>query len=181
MALISEARRANPIVRLGIVVAERVTGRRMEPARVLAWYPRTALGSGVLESLVAHREPSPRLLKLVRVTASLTASCAFCIDMNSYQAAEAGVTDAELHALQLGEERELTTLSSRERTAIAYARAISSTPLVFDPDLTTALTRDFDEREVVILATTAAQVNYWARTIQALGIQPAGFCAIPDA
>lgn len=181
MALISEARRVNPIVRLAIAVAERITGRRMEPARLLAWYPRAALGSGVLESLVAHHEPSPRLLKLVRVTASLTASCAFCVDMNSYQAAEAGVTDAELRALQLGEEQALTTLSSREQTAIAYARAISSTPLVFDHNLTTALTRDFDEREIVILATTAAQVNYWARTIQALGIQPAGFCALPDA
>lgn len=181
MALITEARRLNPILRLGIAVAERVTGRRMEPARLLAWYPRAALGSGVLESLVAHREPSPRLLKLVRVTASLTASCAFCVDMNSYQAAEAGVSDAEVRALQRGQESDLGTLSPRERTAIAYARAISSTPLVFDDELTVALTRDFDEREIVILATTAAQVNYWARTIQALGIQPAGFCTLPDA
>lgn len=30
-------------------------------------------------------------------------------------------------------------------------------------------------REIVILASTAAQVNYWARLIQALGIPPAGF------
>ena len=180
MALIAEPPRLNPILRLGVAISERVTGRRMEPARLLAWYPRAAISSGVLESLVAHREPSPRLLKLVRVTASLTASCAFCVDMNSYQAAEAGVTDVELRALQLGEEAELGTLSARERTAIAYARAISSSPLVFADELTGALTRDFDEREIVILATTAAQVNYWARTIQALGIQAAGFCTLPE-
>ena len=63
--------------------------------------------------------------------------------------------------------------------AIAYSRAISSTPLVFADDLRSEVSRLFSEREIVILATTAAQVNFWARTIQALGIQPAGFCKIP--
>jgi alkylhydroperoxidase family enzyme len=37
------------------------------------------------------------------------------------------------------------------------------------------LKQHFTEREIVILASTAAQVNYWARLIQALGIPPAGF------
>jgi AhpD family alkylhydroperoxidase len=180
MALIAERGRLNPLVRLGIAVSERVTGRRMEPARLLAWYPRAALGSGILESLVAHHEPSKRILKLVRVTASLTAACPFCVDMNSFEAAAAGVTEAELAALQRGMEGQLATLTPRERAAIAYARAISSTPLVFADDLRVEVSRLFSEREIVILATTAAQVNYWARTIQALGIQPAGFCEIPN-
>ena len=179
MALIAEPRRPNPILRLGIALTERITGKRMEPARLLAWYPPAALGSGVLESLVAHREPSPRLLTLVRVAASLTASCAFCVDMNSYRAGDAGVSDAELRALQEGTEEGVATLTERERTAIAYARAISSTPLTFDERLTQRLRDQFVEREIVILATTAAQVNYWARTIQALGIPPAGFCDVP--
>jgi len=178
MSIVTEPRRPNPILRLGVAVAERVTGRRMEPARLLAWYPRAALGSGVLEALVAHHEPSARLLKLVRVTASLTASCAFCVDMNSYRAAEAGVTDEELTALQRGTEDAVASLNARERTAIAYARAISSTPLIFEDDLKERLSDLFTGREIVILATTAAQVNYWARTIQALGIAPAGFCEL---
>lgn len=181
MAIIAEPSRLQPILRLGIAVSERITGRRMEPARLLAWYPPAALGSGFLEALVAHREPSKRLLKLVRVTASLTASCPFCVDLNSYRAEAAGVTEPELRALQRGEEDLLTTLTPGERTAIAYARAISATPLVFGDDLLAQLTRHFSERELVILATTAAQVNYWARTIQALGIQPAGFCELPEA
>jgi AhpD family alkylhydroperoxidase len=152
----------------------------MEPARLLAWYPRAALGSGVLESLVAHREPSPRLLKLVRIAASLTSSCAFCVDLNSFEAAAAGVTDAELIALQRGAEDSVSSFDRRELLAIAYARAISATPLMFDEELQASLVELFAEREIVILATTAAQVNYWARTIQALGIGPAGFCVIPE-
>ena len=179
MSLIDEPRKPNPILRLGVAVAERVTGRRMEPARLLAWYPRAALGSGVLESLVAHDEPSPRLLKLVRVAASVTASCPFCVDMNSFEADAAGVTEAELRALQRSEEDAVATFTPRERAAIAYARAISRTPLAFEPDLQSDLVALFTEREIVILATTAAQVNYWARTIQALGILPAGFCELP--
>lgn len=185
MPLIREPRRLNPLLRLGIAVSDRVTGRRMLPARLLAWYPRAAIGAGVLESLVAHDEPSPRLLVLVRVTASLTAQCPFCVDMNSFGSAAAGVPDAELAALQRwlgGLDADVpASMDERERTAVAYARAISSTPLAFPPELTDAVARLFTEREVVILATTAAQVNFWARTIQALGIPPAGFCTVPPA
>jgi hypothetical protein len=39
----------------------------------------------------------------------------------------------------------------------------------------------FCERGVVIVANTAAQVNFWARLIQSVGVPPAGFsseCAV---
>lgn len=183
-ALIPEPRRLNPLLRLGVWASDRATGRRMMPARLLAWYPRAAIGAGVMELLVAHNEPSARLLVLVRVTASLTTSCPFCVDMNSFGADGAGVASSELTSLQrwIGglDAEPPASLDARERTAVEYARAISSTPLDFSPELKGAVTRLFTEREIVILATTAAQVNFWGRTIQALGIQPAGFCAVPD-
>lgn len=183
MALIGEPRRMNPLLRLGVRIAERTTGRRMEPARLLAWYPRAAIGSGLLEMLVAHREPSERLLKLVRVTASITANCAFCVDMNSYEHDRAGLSDAELAALARGDPDGIQTFTHRERLAIEYARLISSTPLTFPTEHLARLRAEFSEREIVILATTAAQVNYWARVIQALGVPPAGFteaCRVPN-
>jgi alkylhydroperoxidase family enzyme len=65
--------------------------------------------------------------------------------------------------------------SERERLAIQSARLVSQTPLKFHPDFIAQIKANFDEREMVILASTAAQVNYWARLIQALGIPPAGF------
>ena len=172
MTLIREPRRIPLPLRLGIAMSERLTGRRMLPARLLAWYPRAALGAGVLEVLVAHREPSERLLKLVRITASLTPNCAFCIDMNGFDAASAGVLAAEVDALRAGD---MTPFSSQERLAIEYARRISSTPLEFPGDFMDELRSAFTERELEILASTAAQVNFWARLIQGLGIPPAGF------
>jgi alkylhydroperoxidase family enzyme len=56
-----------------------------------------------------------------------------------------------------------------------YTKLISQTPLRFPQDFINGLKLQFTEREIVILASTAAQVNYWARLIQALGIPPAGF------
>jgi len=165
-------------LKLGIWISEKVTGKRMLPARILAWYPKAALGSGLLESLVAHQDGklNERMLKLVRMAASFAAACPFCIDMNSYDYQSVGITEAELLALRGQQELEaVPTFSARERLAIRYSRLVSQTPLKFYPDFIEQLKANFSEREIVILASTAAQVNYWARLIQALGIPPAGF------
>jgi len=192
-------------LRLGIWVSEKITGKRMLPARLLAWYPKAALGSGVLEALVAHgggrldEGLDARLLKLVRMQASYAVNCPFCIDMNGHQAASKGITPAELSYL-----RQLATsfqapvapatafvlaplasvtaapeppasMSERERLALEYTCLVSASPLSFPPAFISQLRQHFSERELVILASTAAQVNYWARLIQALGIPPAGY------
>lgn len=165
-------------LRLGIWVSKKVTGKDMLPARLLAWYPQAAIGSGVLESLVAHhdREVSDRLLKLVRMQASFAAACPFCIDMNSFEFENYQISQDEIMVLQGRKDPDsVTSFTEREKMALQYARLISQTPLQFPKTFIEELKQHFNEREIVILATTAAQVNYWARLIQALGIPPAGF------
>ena len=45
-------------LKIGISISERITGKIMLPARILAWYPRAAVGSGVLGiSGCARRRP----------------------------------------------------------------------------------------------------------------------------
>ena len=177
-AFIEPPRKISILLRLGIWVSEKITGRMMLPARILAWYPKVAIGSGVLESLVAHHDGKldERMLNLVRMAASFAAVCPFCIDMNSYEHESLGINADEVLALrgQLSLES-VPTFSVRERLAIQYARLVSQTPLKFFPDFIDQIKANFDEREIVILASTAAQVNYWARLIQALGIPPAGY------
>lgn len=177
-AFIDPPGRTPALLKLGIWISEKITGKRMLPARILAWYPKAAIGSGVLESLVAHRDGKldERMLKLVRMAASFATACPFCIDMNSYDYQSVGITDDEMLVLrgQLGPDS-TPTLSVREKLAVQYARLVSQTPLKFYPDFIEQLKANFSEREIVILASTAAQVNYWARLIQALGIPPAGF------
>jgi alkylhydroperoxidase family enzyme len=165
-------------LRIGIWFSKRISGKDMLPARLLAWYPKAAIGSGVMEALVAHQDGAldERILKLVRIQASYAAACSFCIDMNSFQFEEKLISLDEMQVLQ-GRKglEEVLTFNDREKLAIHYARLISQTPLLFPREFIDELKRHFNEREIVILASTTAQVNYWARLIQALGIPPAGF------
>jgi AhpD family alkylhydroperoxidase len=177
-AFIDPPARTPILLKLGIWISEKITGKRMLPARILAWYPKAAIGSGFLESLVAHHDGKldERMLKLVRIAASFAAACPFCVDMNSYDYQAVGITANEVLALRGKlEPNSVPTISAREKLAIQYARLVSQTPLKFYPDFIEQLKANFNEREIVILASTAAQVNYWARLVQALGIPPAGF------
>jgi AhpD family alkylhydroperoxidase len=175
-AFIDPPRRIPLLLKLGIWISEKITGRIMLPARILAWYPKVAVGSGIMESLVAHEDGrmTRRMLKLIRMAASYAAACPFCVDMNSHEYHDAGITDEEAESLRVGFEN-VASFSDHEKLAIAYARTISQTPLKFHPDLVEQVRSAFNEREFVILVSTAAQVNYWARLIQGLGIPPAGF------
>ena len=175
-AFIDPPRRIPLILKLGIWISEKITGRIMLPARILAWYPKAALGSGIMESLVAHEDGrmNRRMLKLIRMAASHAAACPFCVDMNSYEYRGVGITDEEAESLR-GDFEKTASFTKQEKLAISYARSISQTPLKFHPDLVERVKSEFNEREFVILVSTAAQVNYWARLIQGLGIPPAGF------
>jgi alkylhydroperoxidase family enzyme len=155
----------------------------MLPAKILAWYPKAALGSGIMEVLVAHKDGrlDERMLKIVRMQASFAAAGSFCIDMDSFQYEDFSIPMDELMALQ-GQKliSEVTSFSLRESLAMEYARLVSQTLLKFPREFIDELKANFNERETVILVSTAAQVNYWARLIQALGVLPAGFSEYCD-
>jgi len=166
------------LLRMGLAIAKKETGKDLMPARLLAWYPRAAIGSGVLEMMTAKgkNDQERRLLNLVRLQASLICSCAFCIDMNAAGIEKNGITDAELLVLQGKREvQSIQTFSLRELLALEYAVSLSSTPPDFTDKFIKNLTSEFTEKEIVMLASAIASVNYWARLNQGLGIPPAGF------
>lgn len=178
MAFIEPPKKIAWWLRIGLWFARRATGREVLIAKLLAWAPKAALGSGVMEALVehGHGKLDARLLQLVRMQVSYAAACPFCIDMNGAGHDRQGISDDEIAALRgLRSLESVTTLTLRERLAVDYARRITETPLRFSPDIVEALKPHFSEHEIVVLATTAAQVNYWTRLIQALGVPPAGF------
>jgi alkylhydroperoxidase family enzyme len=161
---------------LGIV--ERRLGKPLLANRILTWYPKAAIGSALLEAFIAHddREVPTRLLKLLRMYVSFLASCPFCIDMNSLEYRESGLSDEEILALRgLRTFAEVLTFAPAERCALDYARCITSTPVAFTREVLDGLHAHFSDRAIVILASTCAQVNFWARLIQSFGVPPAGF------
>ena len=165
-------------LKLGMMISNRVTKKDLLVPKLLAWYPKVAISSAVLESLVAHgkKDLNERILKLIRIQSSLSVACPFCIDMNSFEYAKSGITEAEMRVLagRAGFD-EVTSFSTKEQLAIEYTRLLSQTPVIISTDFINKIKSEFTEREIVIIASTAAQVNYWARLIKGLGVPPAGF------
>ncbi|MCX5742768.1 MAG: carboxymuconolactone decarboxylase family protein, partial [Proteobacteria bacterium] len=118
-------------LRIGLWWARRATGKDPLPGRLLAHFPRGAIGAGLFELGAAHapRDLGHRELAVARLVASATIGCPFCIDMNA-----AGHADNQLSSTELALLLELDTdrwpaLGARESLAARYARALSVTPV----------------------------------------------------
>ena len=132
---------------------------------------------------MAEKDLNERILKLVRIQTSMTVACPFCVDMNAFEYEKSGITEEEMTCLAgKADPDEMDTFSTKEKLAIHYAKLISQTPVDIPTDFMERLKNVFTEREIVILSSTAAQVNYWARLLKSLGVPPAGFsdkCNLP--
>ncbi|MBL8917763.1 MAG: carboxymuconolactone decarboxylase family protein [Myxococcaceae bacterium] len=167
-------------------IAKRLTGKDPLPGRLLAWFPKGAVGVGVFEGLAAGApgDLDGRSLAAARIVASAVAGCPFCLDMNAATWARAGLTAEELRALVELRREAWVGLGERPALAARYAEALSATPVSVSAELSSELARVFSAREVVVLATTIAQVNFWSRFNQGLGVPSAGFfdeavCRLP--
>lgn len=163
-------------------LAEGRLGKRLLALRVMTWYPKALVGASLMEALVAHdeKEAPRRLLFLVRVRVSCLVSCPFCVDMNGAPFRELGIREEELAALRGEEDPELVdSFSEAERAALALAEAASRTPVRVREELARRVLAALGPRGFVIVAATAAQVNLWARTFQAMGAPSAGFSGEP--
>lgn len=178
VAFIKPPKKIPLFLKIGIAISKKVTKKDLLVPKLLAWYPRVAISSAILETMVAHGKGdlNKRILKIVRIQASLSVSCPFCIDMNSSEYEGDGITKQELNCLtgKLNID-DVLTFNIKEKLVIEYTKLISQTPIKIPRKFMKKIKLNFTEREIVIIASTAAQVNYWARLIQALGVPPAGF------
>ena len=167
-------------LKLPMWIAKKKVKKDLLLPKILAWNPKTAISSGVMEALITHddKEVPKRLLKLIRIQISIDAACPFCIDMNSFEYDKDNVTEEEIKYIQNKDIENCTTMSKKEKTALKYISAITKTPVIISEELITEVKKEYSEHAILILASTAAQVNYWARLIRALGVPTAGFSNI---
>ena len=167
-------------LKLTMWIAKKKVKKDLLLPKILAWNPKTAISSGIMEALITHddKEVPKRLLKLIRIQISIDIACPFCIDMNSFEYDKDSVTEEEIKYLQNKDIETCPTMSSKEKTALKYISAITKTPVIISEKLITEIKKEYSERAILILASTAAQVNYWARLIRALGVPTAGFTNI---
>lgn len=166
-------------------LAERIAGAELAPARFLAMKPKLAIGAAALElsAASAPRDLEPRTLATVRLVTSLTVGCPFCVDMNAATWRRAQLERADLEAILSMEPERWRALGEREALAARYAQALSRTPVSLDEALRVQLKDTFTPAELVTLATTIAQVNFWSRygqglDIKALGLAQAAGCPV---
>ncbi|WP_309714221.1 hypothetical protein [Pseudolysinimonas sp.] len=175
-AFIAPPRRIPFPLRFGLWIARRASGEDTLVAHLLTWYPKAAVGAGVMEALVADAvgRVDRRMLKLVRMTVSSTVDCPFCVGFNGRDW-QKHLTEDEVAVVQgRRDAADLVTLDDAERLAIEYAQALSATPIAVSREMGERLTEHFTERELVVHATTVAQVGYWARVAQGLGCPQLG-------
>ena len=184
--LVAPPKRVPILLRPALWLARRLTGKDPLPARLLARFPKGAVAAGLFELGAPHapRDLDARVLAVARVVASAVGGCPFCIDMNAATWREAGLSATELEGLLNLDRGRWEGLAPRERLAARYAEVLSRTPVDLEESLVDSLRAQFSEKEIVVLAFTIAQVNFWTRFNQGLGIPAAGFfdesaCRLP--
>jgi AhpD family alkylhydroperoxidase len=104
----------------------------------------------------------PVLLHFVRLRASQTNGCAYCIDMHSKDLRAAGESEQRLYLLDAW--RETPFYSDRERAALAWTEAVTRLTNGDVSDEVYAEARQhFDEKELVDLTVAITAINSWNR------------------
>jgi AhpD family alkylhydroperoxidase len=102
------------------------------------------------------------LLDLVRLRASQINRCAFCIDMHWKDLRASGESEERLYMLDAW--REASCYTGRERTALAWAEAVT---LIAEGDVSDSLyaqaREHFSEAELVNLTFAVVAINGWNR------------------
>jgi AhpD family alkylhydroperoxidase len=124
------------------------------------------LGKVINESGLEHS-----LLELVKTRASLLNGCAYCIDMHTKDAREAGETEQRLYALTAWEETPFFT--PRERAALAWTEAITNIQQGHAADAVyQEALKEFSEAELARLTFAIGQINFWNRIAIAFRAEP---------
>ena len=154
-------------------------GAVFDPALLWGRSPKVftavALLYGALDRLSSPIEPSLRSLLTVRV--SQLNHCRFCIDINAATLLRRGAPLAKLEALEVWRASKLFT--ARERSALAYAEAMTEQASSVDDALVAQLRPHFDDDAIIEPTALIAFQNMSSKFNAALDIPPQGFCRTP--
>ena len=114
------------------------------------------------------------LLELVKIRASQINACAYCLDMHTKDAREAGETEQRIYALSAWHEAPFFT--DRERAALEWTDAVTRIADSHVPDdVYERVQRQFTEEELVSLTYAIVAINGWNRIAVALRMLPGSY------
>ncbi|TDB73830.1 carboxymuconolactone decarboxylase family protein [Micromonospora sp. KC721] len=111
------------------------------------------------------------VLELVKLRASISNGCAFCVDMHSREALAAGESNRRLFAVAAW--REAPFFDERERTALALTDAVTRLGEHGVPDdVWDDAAKVWSQKELVDLVMAIATINVWNRIAVTTRAQP---------
>lgn len=153
------------------------------PANALVfWHNRPVLRSVLgFERRVAKWRTLDAHLKTYAVMASAaTIGCSWCLDFGYYMAHTDGLDESKVR--EVPRWRESAVFTPLEREVMAYAEAMSTTPLTVTDEMVAGLLARLGPAAVVELTEMVAVENQRSRFNAAVGLTRQGFsdvCALP--
>jgi len=105
----------------------------------------------------------PGLLALVDIRASQINKCAWCLDMHTEEAREAGIEQRKIDIVAAWHEAG-DMFSAREQAALALTEAVTLISVAgVSDEIWEAVTANFDEKEIAHLIVAIGAINVWNR------------------
>ena len=135
----------------------------MKPRLDVTKYVGSGMGRAMLNlSGEVGKQIDPRLFFLVEIRASQINGCAYCIDMHTKDARQAGETEQRIYALNAW--RETPFFSDRERAALEWTETLTRIADNNVPDeIYERVAAQFEEAELVALTFAVVVINSWNR------------------
>ncbi len=169
------------IYRLTEWYSRRRFGIVADPAAAMAHNPRVLVTNAKHEmSLARWKRLDPTLKALAVMASAATIGCSWCMDFGYWVSHEEGVDPAKLRDVPRWRDSDVYT--DLERQVMAYAEAMSVTPLEVTDEMVSQLRRHLDDAALVELTMMVAVENQRSRFNSALGLTSQGFkdrCEIP--
>lgn len=145
-------------------MAERINIAEIEPKAYQAM-----LG---LEKYISSSSLDKSLQELIKIRVSQINGCAFCIDMHTRDARNAGESERRIYALNAW--RDTDFFSDRERAALALSEAVTLITKDHVPDhLFHDVRKHYSEKETAELIMAIVTINSWNRIAISSGKMPA--------
>lgn len=177
---------AGLLIRVGYWFARRRFTVVPEPFSVLARHPKLFMAAARHEMAAekASRKLPANVRELAVYRVAQQIGCSWCVDFGTMLQKHAGLDVDRLK--NIDDYLTSPTYSRQERLAVAYADAMTTTPVGATDEQIAELRAEFGDEGVVELTYQIALENMRARTYSALDIRDQGFssgdaCRLPEA
>ena len=169
------------INRLAQWYSRRVYGVVADPLAAMGHNPRVLVTDARFETSVARwKRLDPTLKALAVMASAATIGCSWCMDFGFWVSTQDGIDPAKLRDVPGWRDSEV--FSGLERQVLAYAEAMSSTPLTVTDEMSAGLLGELGAPALLELTARIGAMNLTARGNVALGIRSQEFsasCGLP--